>query len=165
MCFLISLIFNLLICKMRIMAPYTMTHDYLIYVRTFSKMPGNDKGITIFLSLHLKISIFPREEDVLKSLVFRELACYLLRKSYIFANLFPRAGGSQFSCYSLSVEDTAGLSAPHLDCPEGGGLHMVWLCEAWPLVLCVPSISWGCFCLWLGLSASYSAYEEPHSLF
>lgn len=103
-------------------------------------MPGNNIRIAIFLSLHLKISIFPREEDVLKSLVCREMAYYLLRKSYIFASLFPRVGRSQFSCYSLSVEDTAGLSAPHLGCPEGGGLHMVWLCEAWPLVLCVPSV-------------------------
>lgn len=42
-----------------------------MYVQTFSKMSGNNTGIAIFLSLHLKVLTFPREEDVLKSLVFR----------------------------------------------------------------------------------------------
>lgn len=31
--------------------------------------------------------------------------------------------------------------------------------------VCVPSIFCGCFCLWLGLSASYSASKEPLCLF
>lgn len=165
MCFLISPVPYLLICKIRAMVPHTMTHDYLICVQTFSEMPENNIGITITLSLRLNILTFPREEDVLKSLVFGELACCTVKKSYSFANMFPRVGGSWFSCYILSVEGSADGSAPHMGCPEGRGLHIVWLWEAWPLVLCVPSVCWSCFCLWFGLSASYSTYEEPHCLF
>lgn len=52
------------------------------------------------------------------------------------------------------------LGLPWVRRPPNG---MLW--EAWPLVLCVPSVCWGCSCLWLGLSASYSAYKEPHCLF
>lgn len=86
----------------------------LLKIQTCSKILENNTGIVIIFSVHLKISTFPREEDILESLVFREQACCTLWKSCSFANTFPRVGGSQFSRYNLSVDDPAGSSASHL---------------------------------------------------
>ena len=86
-------------------------------------------------------------------------------KLFLCQSGFTGVGGARFTCCILSVEDTVGGSAPHLGCPAREGLRLVWLWEAWPLVLCVPRVCWGCSCLRLGLSASYSASEEPHCLF
>lgn len=49
-------------------------------------MPRNNTGIAIILNRYENFFIFSRE-DVLKSLVFRGLACHSLRKSYSFASL------------------------------------------------------------------------------
>lgn len=61
-------------------------------------------------------------------------------KLFLCQSGFTGVGGARFTCCILSVEDTVGGSAPHLGCPAREGLRLVWLWEAWPLVLCVPRV-------------------------